>query len=673
MSFLRDQDIQDRFNDFHRLDYPFPLEPNSKTHAAGLSARSSSLKNPKLPLTFKVSARSLQQPNSLERQKRSREETIQNDALYYQLGRPLSVSVPNFKIYDQEKEKPRARERLAVQTKFPEGFFEDSSYGEIDDLFALYEDDSGSDLVSSPACASSIAALSPAPSRISIPFSIQALSGTSSTAPTRVSQQPERISDLESARKLISDQLKNSLVNSTLDRINDASLTQHMNRFRDDIIAEESLSEQIPLIGDGVASAITDIVGPLFYEPPVFMSVSPNSERDQYGFRKQTAHVTRKEYDSWHRDYQLRVRERKKKWDGLLRENGIVAGSFIAKFPPKNSKGTMLLRRVCGLPSVVRRYIRKGIPPEYRGAAWFFYAGGPAKLAAHPGLYKSLVIQSSSLHTTDSEIIERDLHRTFPDCALFRPPECRDSKLIETPIIQALRRVLRAFAYYCPRVGYCQSINFITGILLLFMDEERAFWMLFITTQEYLPGVHDVNLEGANVDQAVLCMLIKETQPAIWSKLGGGLEDPNAQTIEDIAVTPPPVTLVTASWFMSMFCGILPWETLLRVWDCFFLEGSKILFKVALTIFKHGEQEILAVTEPTMIFQVVQALPKRLINAGELLEACFRRRSPLGDPITQRQVDQKRRQVSARRQQVQVSKLGHGDSKIRSKSAVRGG
>jgi len=654
MSFLRDQDIQDRYNDLHKLDYPFPLEPNSKIHAAGLSINGPSLKTPKLPLEFTVSAR-LEQ-SSIDHQTRSQKEAIKGvGTSYYHLGRPLSVSVPNFKIYEQEKEQSRGRERLAVKTKFPERFFEDSSYGEIDDLFALYEDDSGSDLVSSPACASSITALSPAPSRTSVPFSIQALSGTLFTPQTRISHL-DGISDFE---ELVSDQLKSSFINSTLDRTNDASLTQNMNRLRNDSIVQESTSEQMPFTEGCVVSEMLEMTAPLFYEPPVFMSVSPNSERDQYGFRKQTAHVTRQEYDSWYRDYRLRVRERKKKWDGLLRENGIIADSFIAKYPPKSSK--------------VRRYIRKGIPPEYRGGAWFFYAGGPAKLAAHPGLYKSLVIQSSSLHTTDSEIIERDLHRTFPDCALFRPPECRDSKLIETPIIQALRRVLRAFAYYCPRVGYCQSINFITGIFLLFMDEERAFWMLFITTQEYLPGVHDVNLEGANVDQAVLCMLIKETQPAIWSKLGGGLEDPDAQTIEDIAITPPPVTLVTASWFMSMFCGILPWETLLRVWDCFFFEGSKILFKIALTIFKYGEQEILAVTEPTMIFQVVQSLPKRLINAGELLEACFRRRSPLGDPITQRQVDQKRRQVSARRQQVQVSKLSHGDSKIRSKSAVRGG
>jgi hypothetical protein len=42
----------------------------------------------------------------------------------------------------------------------------------------------------------------------------------------------------------------------------------------------------------------------------------------------------------------------------------------------------------------------------------------------------------------------------------------------------ALRRVLRAYSYYDPEVGYCQGMNFIAGMFLTIMSEEEAFWLL---------------------------------------------------------------------------------------------------------------------------------------------------------------------------------------------------
>lgn len=39
-------------------------------------------------------------------------------------------------------------------------------------------------------------------------------------------------------------------------------------------------------------------------------------------------------------------------------------------------------------------------------------------------------------------------------------------------------------------------------------------------------------------------------------------------------------------WFSHLFCGALPAETVVRVWDCLFLEGPKILFRVALAVLK---------------------------------------------------------------------------------------
>ncbi|EYC02314.1 hypothetical protein Y032_0100g3226 [Ancylostoma ceylanicum] len=46
--------------------------------------------------------------------------------------------------------------------------------------------------------------------------------------------------------------------------------------------------------------------------------------------------------------------------------------------------------------------------------------------------------------------------------------------------------------------------------------------------------------------------------------------------------------LYMVEWFMCIFCRTLPWPTVLRVWDMFFCEGAKVLFKVALVLFKYG-------------------------------------------------------------------------------------
>ena len=186
----------------------------------------------------------------------------------------------------------------------------------------------------------------------------------------------------------------------------------------------------------------------------------------------------------------------------------------------------------------------------------------------------------------------------------------------------SLRRVLRAFALHSPRIGYCQSLNFLTGLLLLFLPEEKAFWMLHIITTIYLPGTHEVSLEGANVDLWVLMVALKSTMPNIWAKVGNA-GAPGDDLIGNSRL--PPISLCTTSWFMSLFIGTLPIESVLRVWDIIFYEGSRTLFRVALTIFKLGEQRIKDVTDSMELFQVVQGLPRGMIDASALITTMNRR------------------------------------------------
>jgi hypothetical protein len=278
-------------------------------------------------------------------------------------------------------------------------------------------------------------------------------------------------------------------------------------------------------------------------------------------------------------------------------------------------------------------------------------------MAKNPGLYQELIdrVARGRLSPTDEELIERDLHRTFPDNILFKPNPGPDSerdaasqgrrgnaKDVETPMLQALRRVLQATALHNPKIGYCQSLNFLAGLLLLFMDEQRAFWMLDLITRVYLPGTHEINLEGSTVDQGVLMMSLREAMPSLWAKIGGDLD--GGGTAGDggpVGMRLPPITVCCTAWFMSCFIGTLPIETTLRVWDAFFYEGSKTLFRIALAIFKVGETDIKAVSDPMEVFQVVQNIPRRLIDANTLMEACFKRRNGFGH-LSQNVIDERR-------------------------------
>ncbi|KLU91443.1 hypothetical protein MAPG_09963, partial [Magnaporthiopsis poae ATCC 64411] len=250
--------------------------------------------------------------------------------------------------------------------------------------------------------------------------------------------------------------------------------------------------------------------------------------RDRYGFRKSNQYVSREQYDTWDATYTEYLARRKKKWVAYLRDSGLMTEE-PDRFPAPSAK--------------TKRFIRKGIPPEWRGAAWFYYARGPSILAKHPGVYDELIARSKrpgESKEVDVEAIERDLHRTFPDNAKFRfstsEPEGSGNNGTakdggeEPRIISSLRRVLHAFAIYNPQIGYCQSLNFLAGLLLLFVEtEEQAFWLLNVITRVHLPGTHELSLEGSKVDLGVLMGAVKDSMPNVWNKVGSELDTVEAR------------------------------------------------------------------------------------------------------------------------------------------------
>jgi hypothetical protein len=123
-----------------------------------------------------------------------------------------------------------------------------------------------------------------------------------------------------------------------------------------------------------------------------------------------------------------------------------------------------------------RLVLQGGIPAAYRPVVWWELSGGHAKAALHPpGYYASLTAVRPSSEALYA--IAKDLDRTFPGHPFF---ESRAG-------VEALQRLLAAFATHNADVGYCQSLNFVGGFLLLLLPEEQAFWVLDCLINEILP------------------------------------------------------------------------------------------------------------------------------------------------------------------------------------------
>lgn len=372
-------------------------------------------------------------------------------------------------------------------------------------------------------------------------------------------------------------------------------------------------------------------------------SVESNIPRDRYGFKKSSNHVTVEQYDAWNVGYTDYLQRRRTKWEIMLIQWGLPINSPL-RFPPKSDK--------------VKRYVRKGIPPDWRGAAWFWYAGGPQRMAQNPGLYAKRLreAEEGKIKSDDKEIIEKDLNRTFPDNIEFKPDVVpgQEESQEEVPIIQALRRLLQAFAVDNPNIGYCQSLNYLAGMLLLFLkDEEKAFHLLNILCNVHMPGIHARTLE-ANVDIGVLMTCIRDSLPQVWAKID---EDNIDSRLPANSTRMPDVSIATTAWFMNLFIGNMPLESVLRVWDCFFYEGSKTIFRIGLAIFKTGQQQICNGAEGLEVIQVVQAIPRGLTDINALMETCYKRRNGYGH-VSQDVIDARRKERRAALQKERELKQG---------------
>lgn len=230
--------------------------------------------------------------------------------------------------------------------------------------------------------------------------------------------------------------------------------------------------------------------------------------------------------------------------------------------------------------------ILKGIPDSLRGEIWILFSGTINEITSNSGYYRRLVKESVGKMVMTSEEIERDLHRSLPGHPAFQSEVG----------IAALRRVLNAYAWRNPSIGYCQAMNIVASVLLLYCTEEEAFWLLTCVCENMLPDYYNTKVVGALVDQAVFEVLTEEYIPDLHAHLKG------------LGV----LSMISLSWFLTIFISVVPLPCAVSILDCFFYDGAKVLFQLALSILEANKEKLIKCRDDGEAMTVLSAYFERV-------------------------------------------------------------
>ncbi|XP_040274928.1 TBC1 domain family member 1 isoform X3 [Bufo bufo] len=238
--------------------------------------------------------------------------------------------------------------------------------------------------------------------------------------------------------------------------------------------------------------------------------------------------------------------------------------------------------------------VGQGVPRHHRGEIWKFLAEQyqlrhqvPNRSPVKDVPYKELLKQL----TTQQHAILIDLGRTFPTHPYF------SAQLGAGQL--SLYNILKAYSLLDPEVGYCQGLSFVAGVLLLHMSEEDAFKLLkFLMYDMGLRKQYRPNMVTLQIQMYQLSRLLHDYHRDLYNHL------------EEYEIGP---SLYAAPWFLTMFASQFPLGFVARVFDMIYLQGSEVIFKVALSLLGSHKPLIL---QQENLESIVDFIKNTLPNLG---------------------------------------------------------
>ncbi|XP_052809008.1 USP6 N-terminal-like protein [Mya arenaria] len=219
----------------------------------------------------------------------------------------------------------------------------------------------------------------------------------------------------------------------------------------------------------------------------------------------------------------------------------------------------------------LKRRVYKGIPDSLRGDVWSKLLAVTFIKVEQDGVYNRMRSRARSISPHIRQI-DLDVNRTYRNHIMFR--ERYGVKQ------QALFHVLAAYSMYNTEVGYCQGMSEIAALLLMYLNEEDAFWGLSQLFTDKRHGMH-----GFFIPKFPKLMRFQEHHDNVLKKFHPKIH----RHLEREGIDSG---LYTIKYFLQCFLDRMPFTLTLRVWDIFILEGERILTAMAYLIVKLHRRKI---------------------------------------------------------------------------------
>lgn len=248
----------------------------------------------------------------------------------------------------------------------------------------------------------------------------------------------------------------------------------------------------------------------------------------------------------------LKEQMRIAKWDRMLEIISRDGGGNVESWGIKASKAHKLRQRVY-----------KGIPDRWRRAAWEvlmnrFSKSGRVAIEELGNQYLQNLEKPSSYDIQ----IDLDVPRTISGHVMFRTRYGLGQR--------SLFHVLHSFSLRCHQCGYVQGMGPITSTLLCYFEPEKVYAALSRLHDAY--NMHTIFAPGfPGLLQAIYVQerIMESKMPDVYAAFKKHMIS---------------TTSYATKWYITLFANSVPFQTQLRLWDAYLLEGEDLFIAVAISI-----------------------------------------------------------------------------------------